>query len=425
MTSTTTTPDRDSLRHYPRFLRVWASQSAGAVADQVLPVALSLYVIGRGGGAGAVATILAGRAVALVVCLLAGGILADRLSRPRILMTADVLRAAVVGVALLSLDRLPLPALALVTALSGAAEALSRPAMRSLVPALLPAGLLERGNALVSAVQRSAMLVGALAGAALVTGIGIDAALGLAVVMFGVGAVAVLGIPDVQPGRPRIGVLADAAQGVRAVRRRPWVLAVMAAVSVQLFAGTAPTLTLLPLIAEDRLGGGLAYGVLLACLGAGALPAIAVASRWRPRRPGTVSMLALTSYALLPASLAFALPLPVTAACFALGGFVVELYFIYWLSALQRGIPAAVLGKTLALDQLSAFALLPVGYALTGPVVAALGGQATLVAAAVLTAAASALALLVPGVSRFADPAPVGDDDGDAPVVVAGADAQR
>ncbi|HWG98829.1 MAG TPA: MFS transporter [Pilimelia sp.] len=407
-----TVPTADTLRRHPTFLRVWASQSAGSVADQILPVALALHAVRAGGGAGTIAVILAGRAVALVVCLLAGGVLADRVSRPRLLMTADLLRAAVVLGALFTLHQLPLAALALVTALSGAAEALSRPAMRSLVPVLLPSGLLERGNALVAAVQRGATLIGALAGAAIVAGIGVSAALGLVAVLFAAGAAALIGVRDNNDPRPRKSVLADAADGLRTVRDRPWVMAVMGAVAVQLFAGTAPTLTLLPLIAEERLGGELAYGVILAALAAGALPAVALAGRWRPARPGTVAMLALVSYAALPASLALALPLPVTALCFAAGGFAVELYFVYWLSALQRQIPPEVLGKTLALDQLSAFALLPVGYALTGPVVAAAGTQTTLVAAAVVTAAASAAALLVRGVSAFADPHPQQTHDG-------------
>ncbi|WP_433385520.1 MFS transporter [Micromonospora sp. KLBMP9576] len=393
------------LSAHPRFVRVWASQSAGAVADQILPVAFALYAVQRGAGVGTIAVIFAGRAIALVLCLLAGGILADRVSRPRILFTADVLRTGIVVGTLLALDDLPLAALGIVTALSGVAESLSRPAMRSMVPALLPADLLERGNAMVSAVQRSATLLGALAGAAVVTAIGIHAALGLAALLFATGALAVLGIPDAAAGtRAPSGVLADAAAGIATVRHRPWVAAVMAAVAVQLFAGTAPSLTLLPLVAAERLGGELAYGLVLAAAAGGALPAIALAGRWRPRRPGTVSMLALTSYAALPASLALALPLPVTAICFAVGGFVVEIYFIYWLSALQRAIPTEVLGKTLALDQLSAFALLPVGYALTGPAVAAFGVRPTLLAAAVLTAAASAVTLLVPGVSTFSDP---------------------
>jgi MFS family permease len=396
----------ERLIEHPRFLRVWASQSAGAIADQILPVAFALHAVQHGAGAGTIAVILAGRATALVICLLAGGILADRVARPRVLFTADLLRTAILLGTVLALGRLPLAALGIVTALSGVAEALSRPAMRSLIPALLPAGLLERGNALVAAVQRAATLLGALAGAAIVTAIGIHAALGLAALLFATGAIAVLGVPDTATDdRTRSSVLADAAAGIATVRHRPWVVAVMAAVAMQLFAGTAPSLTLLPLVASERLGGELAYGLILAAGAAGALPAIVLAGRWRPRRPGMVSMLALTSYAALPASLAFALPLPVTALCFAVGGFVVEFYFIYWLSALQREIPADMLGKTLALDQLSAFALLPAGYALTGPAVAAFGARPTLLVAAALTAAASAAALLVPGVSTFSDPA--------------------
>jgi MFS family permease len=413
--TTSSVKSGSALRRNPWFLRVWGSQAAGAVADQILPVALSIYAVGRGGGAATVALILAGRAVALVVCLLAGGILADRVSRPRILLGADVCRATVVLAALLTLDRLPLAALALLTAACGAAEALSRPALRSLVPVLLPTDLLERGNALVSAVHRGAAVVGALVGAALIAAIDVYAALGIAVILFSAGAVAVLGVPDTPAGKPATGVLADAAAGLDAVRRRPWVMAVMAAVAVQIFAGTAPALTLLPLIAHEHLGGDLANGIVLGALAAGALPAIALAGRWRPARPGTISMIALSCYAAVPLSLAVPLPLPATAALFAVGGFVAEFYFIYWLAALQRGIPAAVLGKVFALDQLSAFALLPVGYALVGPLVAIFGARPTLLAGAVLVAAASALTLLVPGVAELRDPVPVAGANGERP----------
>mgnify|MGYP002623303747 CR=1 FL=1 len=400
-TSLTTVP---TLRTQSRFLRVWGSQSAGSLADQILPVALSLYAVDRGGSAGDIAAILGGRAVALVICLLAGGLLADRISRTRILLVADVVRAVVVLAALLTLGRLPLAALAVVTGVCGAAEALSRPALRSLIPALLPDSLLERGNALVSAVHRGSTMLGALVGAALVTAIGTSAALGAVTLLFAVGAVAIAGTPDTTARGPAGGVLADAAAGLREVRRRPWVVAVMSAVAVQLFAGTAPALVLLPLTADRDLGGELAYGIVLASFAAGALPAIALAGRWRPGSPGTVSMLSLTAYAALPLSLAIPLPLPFTAACFALGGFTVELYFIHWISALQRAIPSAALGKVLALDQLSAYALLPVGYALTGPAVAAIGERPTLLVGATLTAIATAATLVVPGVSRFADP---------------------
>ncbi|GAA0409556.1 MFS transporter [Streptomyces luteireticuli] len=394
--------DRGRLRDHPQFLRLWASQASGAVGDQMMPVALSLHILHRGGGAGDVGLVLAGRAVSLVVCLLVGGVIADRVRRTRVLIGADCFRSGLLLTTALLLPGLPLGLLPLVTALVGAGEALSRPASRSLVPSLLPGRMLERGNALVSAAQRGSAVIGTMAGVAVVSAIGARSALLAAGAVFALGALAVLRVPD---GGPAVAsgtsVLAEAATGLRAVRRRPWVMAVMAAVCLQLFAGTATALTLLPVVARREFGGDLAYGAVLATLAFGALPAIVLAGRWRPKAPGLVSMLALSGYALLPLSLARPFPLPVVIVCFLLGGFVVELYFIYWVSALQRSFPDEVLGKVFALDQLSAYALLPVGYALVGPAVGLAGQTATLVVGGVLVAASAPLCLAVPGVARF------------------------
>src|SRR4051794_1273055 len=92
-------PTRQSVWRHRSFVRLWVGQSAGSVSDQLMPVALSLYVVDRGGGAGAVGLVLGGRAAALVICLLAGGVLADRVRRVPLLITADVFRAAVLLVA--------------------------------------------------------------------------------------------------------------------------------------------------------------------------------------------------------------------------------------------------------------------------------------------------------------------------------------
>ncbi|WP_177215878.1 MFS transporter [Actinokineospora terrae] len=393
------------MRTHPLFLRVWLGQACGSVGDQLLPVAVSLFVIGRGGGVAEVSLVLGARAIALVLCLLAGGVLADRVRRSRVLLGADWFRGALLLVTAAVLPALPLLVMPAVVALVAAGEALSRPAFRSMVPTLLPSDMLERGNALVSAAQRSATVLGVLAGAAVVTFVGARAALFIAGAVFAVSGLTVLRINDGAPAALGRSVLADAAAGLRAMRERPWVLAVMSTASVQLMTGVAASLTLLPLIARDRLGGDLAYGAVLAASAVGALPGLVLAGRWRPRAKGVAAMCVLAGYALEPLSLAVALPLPVVMVCFGIGGFAVEFFFIHWLSALQRGIPGEVLGKVLALDQLGAFALLPVGYLLVGPVVAVVGAGPTLIGAAVVVVVTSGLCLVVPGVARFADPA--------------------
>ncbi|MGW7274613.1 MFS transporter [Streptomyces sp. NPDC054864] len=395
------TPPPATLRQQRLFIRVWMGQASGAVGDQLLPVALNLYLLREGEGITAVSLILGGRAVALVLCLLLGGVLADRVRRIRLLLGADVFRAVLLVFTALTLVWLPFAMIPVISALMGAAEALSRPSYRSLIPSLLPDALLEQGNALASAAQRSSAFLGALLGATAVATLGIRPTLLAAASVYLLGALAVLRIPDAPREGRRASPLAEASGGIRAVRERPWVVAVMIAVCLQLFAGTATSLTLLPVVAQRELGGDLAYGAVIAAFAAGALPAVALAGWWRPALPGAVAVLGLVGFAFVPWSLVGPFPLPAVIACFALGGFVVELYMVYWLSALQREIPEKVRGKVLALDQLSAFALLPLGYLLVGPSVALIGERETLLIGGAICALSSLVCVFVPGVKKF------------------------
>jgi DHA3 family tetracycline resistance protein-like MFS transporter len=74
---------------------------------------------------------------------------------------------------------------------------------------------------------------------------------------------------------------------------------------------------------------------------------------------------------------------------------------IAWSTAKQRLVPARLLGRVSSLDWLISIGLLPVSFAITGPVSAALGVRTTLIGAGVLGAAVTFAALLVPGVRQM------------------------
>jgi len=67
-------------------------------------------------------------------------------------------------------------------------------------------------------------------------------------------------------------------------------------------------------------------------------------------------------------------------------------------------VPTELLGRVSSLDWLISIGLLPVSFAITGPVSAALGLRTTLVGAGVLGAAVTFAALLVPGVRQMDEP---------------------
>ena len=70
---------------------------------------------------------------------------------------------------------------------------------------------------------------------------------------------------------------------------------------------------------------------------------------------------------------------------------------IVWATAKQRHVPSTMLGRVSSLDWLISIGLLPLSFALTGPVSAAIGAQGTLVAAGVVGAVVTLAALFLPG----------------------------
>ena len=74
------------------------------------------------------------------------------------------------------------------------------------------------------------------------------------------------------------------------------------------------------------------------------------------------------------------------------------------MTALQKDVPDHLLGRVISLDMLGSMALMPIGFAITGPLVAAFGARTVLLAGAVLVLVAVPLPLLMPGGSQFATP---------------------
>ena len=71
---------------------------------------------------------------------------------------------------------------------------------------------------------------------------------------------------------------------------------------------------------------------------------------------------------------------------------------IVWATVKQRHVPVSMLGRVSSLDWLISIGLLPLSFALTGPVSAAIGARETLIGAGLLGATATVAVLLVPGV---------------------------
>src|SRR5579862_6010161 len=84
------------LRHRD-FRYLFFGQAASAVGDQVVIVALALYITQETGSATDLGLVLGAGTLSLVGLLLFGGVWADRLPRHRIMVVADLARAILHG----------------------------------------------------------------------------------------------------------------------------------------------------------------------------------------------------------------------------------------------------------------------------------------------------------------------------------------
>jgi DHA3 family tetracycline resistance protein-like MFS transporter len=288
----------------------------------------------------------------------------------------------------------------------GAGTAFFSPAFDALVPEVLPAEQLPEANALDQFVRPIALrLAGPALGGVLIDVVGVGSAFALDAVSFAISAMALLMMaPRVRVAVEEHGsVASDIRSGLRYVRRHVWLWAtfVSAAIAYLLFMG--PAEVLLPYLVKNQLHGSAAdLGIVFAAGGIGSVGCAAViGQRGLPRRDitfmyltWTLATLAIAGYGLataiwqlMLASLAFnALETAGT---------------IVWATAKQRHVPAALLGRVSSLDWLISIGLLPVSFALTGPVTALIGARAALVGAGVIGGLVTFSALLLPGMREI------------------------
>ena len=408
------------LRHR-RFLLLWSGMTVSLFGDGIFLVAMAWQVYELWNAPAALSVIGIAMTVPTIACLLPGGVVSDRLDRRTVMLAADGLRAAVIGLlALLSATgALTLWELAVLCAVYGAGTAFFNPAFDAIVPDILPAGELAAANSLDQFVRPLALrLAGPAAAGWLIAAVGLGPAFAVDAATFGVSAAALIAIG--RTPRPRRGpspsAVEDVRQGFDFIRRRVWLWGTLLSAAVAYLVFLGPTEVLLPYMVKNVVHGSAeSLGLVFAAGGLGAIGcALAMGQRGQPRRgiafiyvTWTLATVAVAGYGLATATWQLML------ACLAFN--VLETAgTIVWATLKQTHVPAELLGRVSSLDWLISIGLLPLSFALTAPAVALLGARTTLVAAGVIGAVVTASALLLPGMldlDRDEEPAEAGDLD--------------
>jgi MFS family permease len=373
------------------------------------PVATAFAVLHTGVGPGGLGWVMAARIVPVVLLLLLGGVFADRLGGRRVMIASDLVRCgaqAAFGVLLLS-GHATLTAMIGAAVLSGVGEGVFSPSLQALIPRLIPDARRNDANALLSMAVSSAGVAGPALGGMIAAVPG--GAAGPASVLFvdaGSYAVSVVvllrlsHVPQPEPG-DQSTIIRDLREGWEEFRSRTWLWTTTLQFALFNALVWAPYLVLGPVVAEHRLGGAGAWGLVLASNSAGSvLGGLALLGR-RPKRPFLVSVVATFGYVLTPALLASSLSLPFVCAAAALTGVGGAVGGALDNTVMQQRVPVEVLGRITAYQTLGAFALGPLGLVVAGPLGSAFGVAAFLAFGAVFQFVSVAVMLALPTVRRL------------------------
>jgi MFS family permease len=400
------------------FRKLWTAMCVSLLGDGAFLVAVAWQVYELSNAPTAMSVVGIAMTVPTILFLLLGGVASDRFDRRIVMVAADVLRA-LSGAVLAGLalgGAIEVWHIAVLAAAYGTGAAFFAPAFDALVPDIVPSERLAQANALDQLVRPLVFrMAGPALGGLLVASGGAGIAFALDSASFVFSAVTLMLVRVVAaPGPERApAVVRELVEGWRFVKGRVWLWATFASAAVAYLCFMGPVEVLLPyLVKNDLEGSARDLGMVFAAGGVGSVAcALAMGQRDIPRRgisfiyaSWTLATLAVAGYGLSSTMWQLMLAAVAFNALETAGTIV-------WATLKQRHVPRTMLGRVSSIDWLISIGLLPVSFALTGPVAAAIGTRPTLVAAGTVGALVTCAAFFVPGMRDIERrPAPVRPD---------------
>ncbi|MFF2305901.1 MFS transporter [Streptomyces sp. NPDC058128] len=387
------------------YIRYVAARGVSTAGTNLVNVVMAFAVL-QVGGSGLAAGMVLGCSVAAQTLLLPyGGVLADRLSRRTLAISANLVLACVqtiLGVVLTTgPERVSLWMFAVTATTTGAATALAQPAFQGLIVELVPAQALQKANASLRLVLNLARIAVPGLGSLLGATFGFGQVLIAGGLSFAACSLILTGLHPQPPTHARTGTRHRWREGWHAFASRPWMWSYALAGTLAVPLWLAGYQLLGPLILSATPQGAGHWGWAVSAFSAGMVLGSLIALRWHPRRLMLACVTVQLIWPLPLAVLATEPQLPLLLPSMLLSGISLELAVVFFETAKQQQVPGHLIGRVTSLTMLGENALVPLGYILAGAVADRAGASTVMWTCALGILLSNAALLLLPGIRRL------------------------
>ena len=377
-------PFRPLILHR-NFRLFWGGQTLSLVGTWMQSVATGWLALQLSNRAFIVGVVSAAGSFPVLVLSLFGGVVADRYDKLKLVIVAQtllLLQASLLWWFTAS-RHLTIPWLVGLVTLNGVISAFEIPARQSFIVELVGREDLVEAIALNSAGFNLARVIGPSIAALVIGTLGLQWCFALNALSYlaVLAGLLMIRIPPWEPALETPSSLEGLAQGFRYIRETPVVGVVIRVMGVYAVFGL-PVLAMMPVIARDVLGTGAAgYGLLLTCVGVGALiGALSLATLGRRMRRGRLLVLSSYGFAVLLILFSIVCSLrvrsPLVAAAILLAvGFMMLLNGALANGLLQSIVPDELRGRIVSAYVFVYVGMAPIGAFLAGIVADALNVQ--------------------------------------------------
>jgi MFS family permease len=359
--------------HNPKY-RLWLIGSTiSFLGDQFYMVALPWLILQQTGSAVAMGAVMMAGSIPRALLMLMGGVLSDRLSARKIMMTTATARTicvAVIGI-LVWVGILHLWELYALAAIFGVADAFAAPASTAYLPSLLQPEQLVAASSVGQSTAQLATIVGPVPAGFVIKALGVTWAFFVDAVsfLFIIGALWKLPDPPQSPAANK-AVWPAIAEGIAYVGRDVPLRSLMLLAMTMNFCFTGPVAIGLTYLTKTRFGSPAILGTLMSAVAAGSLLGALLAGVWKIRRRGVLMLVVAAASAPCLGSIGLIDRVwPLAGVLFVIGVLagLMNVHFSAWV--LQR-IDAAVRGRVASVLMLATYGILPISYAIAGFLIA-------------------------------------------------------